>query len=424
MAKVKLGFVDKVLGKIDRLHTEGLQSIVQRLARERAFLETLFNTIKEGVIVADSSGKIIYYNESAKRLIGIPDEAQEESVVARFIPEIDLSVVKEAFKNPDDKIITHEFEIHYPKQRFLRLYMAVLDTEGSGKFVLILHDITEQRQKTFETIEAERIQALTLLTASIAHEIGNPLNALNIHLQLMERELKKLKQTIVQQTQLPSEKQPVRSKKIKIATPDPEILNVVVRMEQFLQVSKGEIARLDYIVTQFLQAIRPAPLRLQLVCLNDIIRETLNLLMPEINNRGLTVSENLDPNLPMAMIDPVQIKQVVLNLVKNSMQAMSAGGILTISSGSANRGVWFNIADTGCGIPKEKICRLFEPFYTTKEKGTGLGLMIVQRIIRDHRGKIEVESTPGKGTIFKVWLPLREPQPPLLEEKTSDNSNP
>jgi signal transduction histidine kinase len=192
------------------------------------------------------------------------------------------------------------------------------------------------------------------------------------------------------------------------------------KLENYLGVAKGEIARLDYIVTQFLQAIRPTPPQKQLVSLNDLVRETLGLLRPEIENRGQTIEEKLARQLPNAALDPAQIKQVLVNLIKNAMQAMTRGGTLKVETGSGADGVWVSIADTGCGIPQEQLSRIFDPFFTTKKKGSGLGLMIVQRIVRDHGGLIKLESHLGQGTIFRIWLPLRERQPRLLEARWHD----
>jgi signal transduction histidine kinase len=186
------------------------------------------------------------------------------------------------------------------------------------------------------------------------------------------------------------------------------------KLEQYLSVAKGEINRLDYIVTQFLHAIRPTPPQLKPGSLNEVVEKTLELLQPELDNRGLQVKTKLASRLPLAPIDVTQLQQVLVNLVKNAMQAMTKGGTLTLRTGEGSEGVWLSVADTGGGIPQEQINRIFEPFYTTKKKGSGLGLMIVQRIIRAHDGRIELESDVGRGTTFRIWLPLHERKPRLL----------
>jgi PAS domain S-box-containing protein len=412
MAKAKSSFLDKVLGRIGRLDAEGLQTVVQRLARERSFLETLFNTIEDGVLVVDETGRVIYFNQAVTQLIGL-QAGDEELHINKILPEVDWEKLAHADRAGGAHVTRHEFEIFYPRERFLRLYAAPLDGEakGSSGVALILHDATEARQKTFEAIESERVQALTLLAASVAHEIGNPLNALHIHLQLMEREVKKLKRD--ERSVASDNKTTSRITEHASSTAN----DVADKLEQYLEVAKGEIHRLDYIVTQFLGAIRPSPVQLKISSLNDVVEKTLELLRPEIENRGIIIKTKLARALTATPIDVTQMQQVLVNLAKNASQAMTTGGTLTLQTGENNDGVWVSVADTGGGIPQEQINRIFEPFYTTKKKGSGLGLMIVQRIVRAHNGRIELESNVGKGTTFRVWLPLHERKPRLLENK-------
>jgi len=420
MAATKSSFLDKVLGRIGRLDPEGLQTVVQRLARERSFLETLFNTIEDGVLVVDEQGRIVYFNVAVTNLLGLKPQDAEGQPVRRYLPDLNWKELSARDRTGGQQVVRHEFEVNYPRHRFLRLYAAPLDGEatGSSGMALILHDATEARQKAFEAIESERVQALTLLAASVAHEIGNPLNALHIHLQLMERELKRLKQMSAGFGR-PAPVAPKRSRAPAFHTGE-ETAEIAGKLENYLTVAKGEIARLDYIVTQFLQAIRPTPAQKKLVSLNDIARETIELLRPEIENRAQTIEDKLARQLPNAPLDPAQIKQVLVNLFKNAMQATSKGGVLTVQTGSAADGVWISIADTGCGIPQDQLNRIFEPFFTTKKKGSGLGLMIVQRIVREHGGLIKLESHVGQGTTFRIWLPLHERQPRLLEARWHD----
>jgi len=400
MATERTSFFDRIAGRIDQLDSEGLQTVVARLARERDFLETLFDTIEDGVLVLDGKAHISWHNQSAEHLLSLPLDKAEGQGLVKFLPGLDWDKLCAEESTDSLSVTRHELEVAYPIRRFLRVYTAALVGEGAHGLAVIINDATEQQQKTFEALESERVEALTLLAASVAHEIGNPLNALHIHLQLMEREVKKLKATDSDAL-------------LDLADPDAAANHAasIRKLETYLEIAKGEINRLDYIISQFLQAIRPTRPELKPVSLNDILLDTLTLLGPEIENREVTLSQHFAEELPNAPLDEVQVKQALVNLIKNAIQAMTQGGALTLTTIAETDGVWVYVADTGGGIPQEKINRIFQPYFTTKKEGSGLGLMIVQRIVREHGGRIELESNTGQGTTFRLWFPLTEQQP-------------
>jgi two-component system, sporulation sensor kinase E len=385
---VKTSFLDKLIGKMDRVDPQSLQSVVLKLAREKGFLETLFNTIQEGVIVTDDAGRITYVNAAAGQLLGVDPERAIREPVSRYLRDLDWQKIWSADGNEWRKVFTHEIEVFYPQQRFLSFYIVpVADEENSvvTGMAIILRDVTETRRRAESTIESEKLSAITLLAAGVAHEIGNPLNSLNIQLQLMERELKNLP------------------------------ANQEVRLREDLRVARGEIARLDQIIKQFLQAIRPTQPDLRPTAVNEVVMDALIVMEHEIADRDILVEQELAEGLPRILLDRAQLKQAFYNVIKNALQAMRSGGILRIHTEADEAYVTASFIDSGVGIAPEEIGQLFEPYFTTKKAGTGLGLMIVQRIVREHGGTIEIESDKGRGTTFRIKLPIHEKRTRLLE---------
>jgi len=181
-------------------------------------------------------------------------------------------------------------------------------------------------------------------------------------------------------------------------------------------VAREEITRLDYIVTQFLRAIRPAPLNTTVENLNTLVEESLAFLEPELKNRDILVETELREELPSLPLDRHQIKQAFYNIIKNAAQAMKSGGILHIRTDRDEDHVSVTFQDTGGGIPAENMSKVFDPYFTTKETGSGLGLLIVRRIVREHGGEIDIVNNQGRGLELTIRLPLRDRRIRMLSE--------
>ncbi|HOF62315.1 MAG TPA: ATP-binding protein [Kiritimatiellia bacterium] len=391
------GFFDRLVARIDKLGPESLQAQMMRLARERGFLETIFQTIQEGIMVLDSEGKLLYANRAAEKLAGFEFSRTKGRSVLRLLREWDW---EHLFDVPEgnsqwNRMVTREVEITYPEHRFVSVYAVPLDEEGvSEKGVLVIfRDVTRDRLQEASTLENERSNAVKLLAAGVAHEIGNPLNALNIHLQLLARELSR----VPEETRKP--------------------------LEDLVEVARAEVGRLDAIITQFLRALRPSKPVLQTECPKEVLQETLRVLKSEFENRRIQVAVDVPDHLPAMRLDRAQIKQVFFNLIKNALEAMSDGGTLKVVFTVGDVFVDIAFIDSGKGLLPDEFGRVFDPYYTTKAKGNGLGLMIVKRIIEEHGGEIELSSKPGEGTCFKIRLPRSERRIRLLGTPTKEETH-
>ena len=411
---MKAGFLEKLIERLGRIGPEEVQNYFLRLAQEKGFLETVFNAIQEGIIVTDAKGRITYLNDAACELFGL----EAGDAIGKRLDERVRGLDWESLAQSEGPV-TRDMEIFYPANRFRNFYIvplmiehretgAIAGVADSGHrsrarvngttagvtdpgyseqvgHAMILRDITESRRSAQQTIESERLNALTLLAAGVAHEIGNPLNSLHIHLQLMERKVRELDD------------------------------NARAELQDSINVARSEIARLDSIVTQFLRAIRPSRPELHPENINAIVEETVRFFTPEIQERDVVVEQELRSDLPPLRIDRGQMKQAFYNVIKNSLEAMKRRGVLRIHTDMNDTQVLISFIDTGGGMSAEDLSRVFEPYFTTKPSGTGLGLLIVRRIVREHGGELSIERSEGKGLTLTIRLPYIDKRVRMLE---------
>jgi len=351
---------------------ERIRGIALRLNPEDSIVaRSIFE--KQPFIIPDASkdprvNPIIKEKFNLHSLVVIPLLAKEKAlgaIAADFI-EPNKNITKEAL----------ESVMAFAQQAGLAIHNAFmyqeLKTFSQQMEEKIQKTTADLRKTEAQLIRSEKLAALGQLAAGIAHEIRNPLTSINILIHSLTENL-------------PSG----------------------TSHKEDLQVIEEEIHRINEIVDQFLRFAKPAPPLLEKGDVISIFEETLQLLRPQIEKQRIIVQKEFQPLLPILM-DREQMKQVILNLLLNAAQAMPKGGYLALKGHIPEDDQWIklSIQDSGVGIPGEDMNKLFDPFFSTKEGGIGLGLSIAHRIIDQHHGKIEVESAPGKGTLFTLWLPI------------------
>ncbi len=291
----------------------------------------------------------------------------------KLLPGLNLNLLLADSGIGSRKSMRQELELTYPEHRIVQMYALPIDREDAP-YALILNDITATMERAADMAESERSKAVSILAAEVAHEIGNPLNSLYLHLQFLQRLLK---------------------------NPDANLADAAQEVSE----ARSEVERLDAIINQFLHALRPGKPVFETLDLKSLVLDSLNFMRQEITDRKIQLEFYWGENVPQIKGDANQLKQAFYNLARNAMQAMPAGGSLTVRCSADDNFVMLSVSDSGCGIKPENMQKIFRPFFTTKNTGTGLGLMIVERIVREHGGSLAVDSRENAGTTFTISLP-------------------
>ncbi len=377
-----MSVLDKLMDKLSAMDENSLRAYALRLFKEKNFVNDIFNTLSEGVIVIDKQLKMTHYNNAAVELLGLPNDIKDVRI-SQILQSIDWKSLISSDLNEWEKISRQEIEIFYPSRKILSFYLIPhVDAEFA---TIILDDITELRKKRLSELETEKVNVISLLAASVAHEIGNPLNSISLHLQLISRELE------------------------DDSFDKNELLDLV-------NIAKDEVTRLDSIISQFLTAVRPTKTDKKLIDIKDLLIESLKFMKDEISNRAVNIKCDWPDVLPQIEGDRNQLKQVFFNILKNAIQAMPEGGDLDIYCSYDDDFSEIKFSDSGEGIDIDKLNKMFRSYYTTKAKGTGLGLMIVERIIREHNAEFAINSSLGEGTDFVIRFPRHDRKLRMLEE--------
>ena len=365
---------DRVMNRIGELDSVNLQNFIQMIAKEHRFLGSLFDSLQEAILVISPAQTVLYHNAAAQEFLGLPENASALPV-EKLLPGLNLNLLLSDSGIGSRKSMRQELELTYPEHRIVQMYALPIDREDAP-YALILNDITATMERAATEAETERSKAVSMLAAEVAHEIGNPLNSLYLHLQFLQRLLK---------------------------DPDANLADAAQEVSE----ARSEVERLDAIINQFLHALRPGKPVFETLDLKSLVLDSLNFMRQEITDRKIQLEFYWGENVPQIKGDANQLRQAFDNLARNAMQAMPAGGRLTIRCSADDNFVMLSVSDSGCGIKPENMQKIFRPFFTTKDAGTGLGLMIVERIVREHGGSLAVDSRENAGTTFTISLPRR-----------------
>ncbi|MDP3177169.1 MAG: ATP-binding protein [Spirochaetaceae bacterium] len=379
-------FVERAIAKLPRLNEEQMRSLLYALAEENGRMEAAMDSMLDGIVVCDRDHLPIIYNKSAERMLRLTGSDPAERPLWKSVNDDDLAEFFRATLEGEDTVLDREFGLESKgATRLVAASVSPLVSRGKIEGAIAhLEDITEKRRKEAQLRRAESLASLTTLAAGVAHEIKNPLGAISIRMQLIERALQG--------------RESVEASAIA----------------RHLGVVDEEIDRLNKIVVDFLFAVRPMDVRLMEADAGELLGEIAEIISPEAERSSIMTEVAVAEGLPRVQMDSRLMKQAILNLVKNAIAAMPGGGRLGLAVERKDDDILISVNDSGVGIPEEDLPKIFEPYFTTKENGTGLGLTITFKIVKEHRGEIAVKSRPGQGSTFTVSLPVPQKERRLL----------
>ncbi len=387
------GFIQKVYEKIDKLDRPRIRSIIAELSTEKELYKLVFDSMIEGVIVTNSEGKVLLINRVMEEFISVPKGRLYSQDIADWNFDPEIREVLDSALSSKEKILEREIHLKRTDKTFTMSVLPLLSSGEPEGHIIILVDITEKRTKEIQLRQAESLAALTTLTAGVAHEIKNPLTSIDIHIQLLKKEIAKLDEG---------------------QTRD---------MKNLLVIVKEEIDRLNSIVQDFLFAVRPMSMSFDSEDINAIIEELAEFLKYELVEKEISLVLEPGKDIPRVTVDQKYLKQALLNILKNSIEAIQENGEIRIKTEvNSDDDVVVQVFDNGGGISESNIGKIFEPYFTTRKFGTGLGLVIVYKIIKEFGGDIKVKSEEGRGTVFTITLPVIEKKKKLLTYEERDES--
>ena len=348
----------------------------RELALFQLYNENLINSLSSAIVVTDANGLLIAVNRAARAFFGAPTSttgtpfSKNPLALALNKRGADLS---DANTSPHTRRYDSVILQSGIYEKLLDVILVpYLDERGQSRgLIIVAEDITDEIAVKNQLLAAERLAAVGRIAAQVAHEIRNPLSAIGLNAELLEEEIR--------------------------AKLDHESLTLV-------QAISTEVDRLTNVTEAYLELTRlPQPV-LQSEDINALVADLFSMLAEELRNASVDVRFEYAAPGPQALADTGQIRQALLNIVRNSREAMPEGGQLQVVTGNAEDNVFIEVSDNGSGIPEDIITRVHEPFFTTKTQGTGLGLSITRQIIEEHHGRLEIISSGGEGTRCRIWL--------------------